>query len=614
MRPRSLIAPVLLGWAILGAGVAGAAPKLVPVQTLETKAPKRAFVVTATGGPEVTAESFQVFENGNPVRNLTVRPQSGGLQQAIVFDASNSMRGAPFRAATTATRELVRNAPAGVRMSVYAFNHSTKRLVDFDTDPEVAATAVDGARMAEGTFLYDAVKQAARDLAKQPAGTRTIVAISDGADSGSAASLEEATKAARDAGVKVFTIGLASPQFDKRSLVGLADRTSGTYSEAPNAAALARLETSLVESLSRRWVVSWESNVTAPGATAQASIQAPGYGEAGVSYAVPTVRVVKHAPTFWDSGVATGTAIALAAVLAFIAAILVLRPNRQTIASRLSEYQMAVKARETRDGDPFEDLVEATERRMKRFAWGRTLEIELDRAGMTVRPASFVLLTGSVSLAVGLLLVLLLQSPLIFPVGALLPVLAWVRVRMKARKRLRDFGEQLPDNLTVLAQALRAGFALLQALDVVSENAAEPSKSEFRRVLAQARLGDTLEKAMEELGQRMQSREFTWVVAIVGIQGRVGGNMAEIFDSVSDSIRASQRLKRQVRALTAQGRMTQMVLTGLPFGIGALITLLNPELMNEMYSRTLGIAALVVAGGMSLLGSYVISRIIKIEI
>jgi tight adherence protein B len=185
---------------------------------------------------------------------------------------------------------------------------------------------------------------------------------------------------------------------------------------------------------------------------------------------------------------------------------------------------------------------------------------------------------------------------------------------MKARKRLRDFGEQLPDNLTVLAQALRAGFALLQALDVVSENAAEPSKSEFRRVLAQARLGDTLEKAMEELGQRMQSREFTWVVAIVGIQGRVGGNMAEIFDSVSDSIRASQRLKRQVRALTAQGRMTQMVLTGLPFGIGALITLLNPELMNEMYSRTLGIAALVVAGGMSLLGSYVISRIIKIEI
>jgi tight adherence protein B len=207
-----------------------------------------------------------------------------------------------------------------------------------------------------------------------------------------------------------------------------------------------------------------------------------------------------------------------------------------------------------------------------------------------------------------------MRSPLWLPVGVLVPLVAWRVVRFRARRRMRGFEDQLPDNLAVLSQSLRAGFSLLQALDSVADNAHEPSRSEFRRVLTQTRLGANVEAAMDELGVRMESRDFGWVIAVVSIQSRVGGNMAEILDSVGATILERQRLRRHVKALTAQGRMTQLILTCLPPGIGIIIYLLDPELMNSMLKHSLGWVLLGVAAASTLVGTYLMGKVVKVEL
>jgi tight adherence protein B len=132
--------------------------------------------------------------------------------------------------------------------------------------------------------------------------------------------------------------------------------------------------------------------------------------------------------------------------------------------------------------------------------------------------------------------------------------------------------------------------------------------------VTQVRLGGAVDVALEEVALRMGSRELGWVATAVAVHGRVGGNLAEILDTVGDAIYAQGRLRGQVRSLTAQGRMTQLVLTLLPFGLGVMLYLLNPSFMDEMLSRPIGIVVLAGAAGLNLVGSWLISRIVNIQI
>jgi tight adherence protein B len=591
---------------------AGAA-QLVKVRELPTQGAQRAFVIAGVG-PQIDLNALDVSEGGHPVRNLKVTVAKDALSLAILVDSSNSMRGAPLDTALTAAGNIVGALPANVRAAVYTFNSGVKQRVPFGSDPTAAAGALTGVTTAEGTALYDAVLQATSDLQHQNTSSRVMIVASDGADISSKSTLEEATAAANAAGVRIFTIGLDGTGFKKESLEGLATRTGGTFSRADDPSALAALQASLATSLTRQYRVSFDSNVSVPGASAHAQITAPGYQAANFSYSVPLPKVVAETPGFWQGRWARLAITALAGLGVFIAALIVLRPRKATIAERVAEYHMSVDARAARDSHFLDDLLDTTEKRLKDVEWGRRLELELDRADIALRTSQAVAIAAGSALVAGLLAALLFRSPIGLVFGLIVPFLAWQVVRYKARKRIDAFADQLPDNLAVLSQSLRAGFSLLQALDSVSDNAAEPAKSEFRRLITQTRLGSSIEAAMDELGLRMASKDFTWVCAVVSIQAKAGGNMAEILDSVGETIRQRQRLRRDMKAMSAQGRMTQGVLTALPPGVGTLIYVMAPDLMNEMLKRTAGLIVLGIAVLMTMAGGMVISKIIRIDL
>jgi tight adherence protein B len=364
----------------------------------------------------------------------------------------------------------------------------------------------------------------------------------------------------------------------------------------------------------RQYVVSWDSDLTAPGARAKTVISAPGFTAATVAYALPTMRFIAVQQGFWSTKWAHVGIVSAAGLIVFLIALMLLRPRKATLAERVAEYHMSVEARQSRESPFLDDLLERTEKRLANVDWARRLEVQLDRANLAIRTGQFVLMAGAGALLLGVLFALLFRSPVALAFGGFAPLGAWLFVNFKARKRVDAFSEQLPENLAILSQSLRAGYSLLQALDSVAENAAEPAKTEFGRVIAQTRLGASVDGAMDELALRMESKDFTWVVAVVAVQAKIGGNMAEILDSVAETILSRQRMRREIKALTAQGRMTQAVLTALPPGVGFLIYVVNPSLMNEMLDRPVGIAVLGVAAAMTAIGSMIISKIVRIDI
>ena len=199
-------------------------------------------------------------------------------------------------------------------------------------------------------------------------------------------------------------------------------------------------------------------------------------------------------------------------------------------------------------------------------------------------------------------------------IGICIPFVVRMWIRRKVDRKRRQFGEQLPDNLQVLASALRAGHSFIGALSVVVDDAPEPSRSEFRRVVADEQLGVPLEDALHVVVERMESRELEQVALVGALQRQTGGNTAEVLDRVTETIRERFELRRTVRTLTAQGRLSRWVVSLLPLFLLLVISLLNPGYMHPLFATTAGRIALVFAAVMVVAGSVVIKRIINIKV
>jgi tight adherence protein B len=212
------------------------------------------------------------------------------------------------------------------------------------------------------------------------------------------------------------------------------------------------------------------------------------------------------------------------------------------------------------------------------------------------------------------LLAMLGGSLLFGLLGLGVPFAVRAMIRRKVDRRRADFSEQLPDNLQVLASALRAGHSLVGALSVVVEDAAEPSQSEFRRVIADEQLGVSLEDALNVVARRMQSRDLEQVGLVAALQHETGGNMAEVLDRVTETIRERFEIRRIVQTLTAQGRMSRWVVSLLPVILLATISVLNPTYVEPLYKETFGRVLLAVAAVMLVTGSLVIKKIVDIKL
>ncbi|MEX0754576.1 MAG: type II secretion system F family protein [Actinomycetota bacterium] len=247
--------------------------------------------------------------------------------------------------------------------------------------------------------------------------------------------------------------------------------------------------------------------------------------------------------------------------------------------------------------------------------FGVSLDAKLEQSGLPLRGGEFVVVTVLAAFGGGVLSVVL-GVPVVL--AALLAVAAgaipYVIVRRAISKRDTKLQEQLPDVLTILASSLRAGHSFLQALDTVAKEIDEPAAAEFNRVVAEIRLGRASEEALDAMAERIGVEDFTWAVLAINIQREVGGNLAEILDTVAMTIRERQEIRRDITTLTTEGRLSAVVLIAMPFVIAAYMGLVNPDYIGLLFTTTLG--WVLVAGAVVLMGVGVVwmRKVIDIDV
>lgn len=238
----------------------------------------------------------------------------------------------------------------------------------------------------------------------------------------------------------------------------------------------------------------------------------------------------------------------------------------------------------------------------------------LVKANVPVKPAEalFLYLLGVI---VGLALGAIIGGPVGAIIGGVLfLVVPVVVLRSKADRRNRAFDAQLPDMLQMLAATLRSGFSLLQGLDSVARQIAEPMGGELRTTVAEIRLGRSLTDAMADAGKRVGSTDFDWVVSAVRIQSEIGGNLAELLDVVAETMKARTRLRREIRVLTAQNRIATAMLGVMPVVMLVILDVLNPGYISPFIHSGAGHLLLGAAAVLILLGLLWLRKIVDIEV
>lgn len=301
---------------------------------------------------------------------------------------------------------------------------------------------------------------------------------------------------------------------------------------------------------------------------------------------------------------------------------LAVNASKRELAQRMKTY--TAKAGElNRTANPVEQLRNFDWKTLfqevsKMFAaksFTRKMEIELMRADIPLRGEEFIMINVLVMAGLGLPLTLITRNAIVgwFGVvaGFVIPRMIVKRIKLK---RIHKFNSQIGDVLVVMSNSLRAGFSFLQALEMVSREMPTPIAEEFTRTLREMNLGTPTEEALLNLTTRIESEDLDLVITAVLIQRQVGGNLAEVLDGISHTIRERIRIKGEIKTLTAQGRISGIIVGALPLVIGLVLSVINPKYIGALFINPVGWAMLT-AGAISMtVGIALIKKIVDIKI
>lgn len=299
------------------------------------------------------------------------------------------------------------------------------------------------------------------------------------------------------------------------------------------------------------------------------------------------------------------------------------RRSRATISKRMRYYaegaeageSLPQEAEETNLGDRLMEIVRGIAKKLRSIRRAEGLDLKMQQAGLPILGSEYLVMAFFGAVLAGVVTMLLTMNPMtavLVGVGAVFAEWAYILWRIEHRRKA--FVNQLGDCLVTVANAMRAGFSFLQAMEIVAKEMPPPISEEFGRTIHEMNLGARMEDVMEEMDRRVGSPDFSLVVTAVLIQRQVGGNLSQILDTISDTINDRIRMRREVLALTAQGRFSGWILAALPFAVAAALSFMNPGYLNPLFENEIGRMAVVGAIVLILIGFFVIQRIVDIEI
>jgi tight adherence protein B len=589
------------------------------------------LVVSTQEAVALDIGDVELLENGVAVDVADVYPLGvgiGGVDAVLAIDVSNSMRGGALSTALAAARTFLAGVPASMPLGVLTFSDQPVVLSPVTTDRASVEQAVAsiGGSTSSGTALFDAVGQAAALFEPGAETQHNLILVTDGRNTTGATDLTEAVATAREARMHVFTVGLASPDTDETTLRTLAIETGATYA-AISAAELGSVYAGLASEFTRQYVVEYRSKAPLA-APVTVELRLP-VGSATIGFLAPGITQLpaethgaKERLSIWTEPIVMGVVVGLTFLTVVALGLLVLgfdarRRRERRLRSRLVPVVDAGNPEDAYRPDRttfIPDRVADVAERLAGSGAGERLSRRLEHAGWALRGGEFLSIVAISAVLSGLL-----GSVAIDLVGALLGVVLGVTVpfallsRATARRQAA-IQAQLADTLMVIASSMRAGHSFLQSLDSAAKEIDDPAAGELGRVLTEIRLGRDIDDALEALVSRVGSQDLEWAVTAIKIQRKTGGNLAEVLETVAKTIRERETLRRQVRVLSAEGRISVIVLTVLPILIAVYLMLVNPEYLKTLTTTTPGIIISSVAGVLMAFGYLWMRKIVRLNV
>lgn len=635
MRLAPVVASGALLLGIVASGTAAVAADEITIDHVQSEDGKVSLLLGVDGipaGDEPDLGTVAVTVNGEQVEASAETIEGGQVERTtvLVLDASNSMKGEKLRAATNAIDAFLAAAPDDVQIGLVTFAGRVQQTISPTTDHQSIVDELARVELKPGTKMYDAVAEGVALAGEE--GARSLLVLSDGADTGSATTIDELSTTASGAGVVVDVVALAQSAEQQATLDGLATAAGGRVISA-EAAALSSVFSAQAEALASQVLVTFDLPQGVSGEqTVETSLSAGGttftdsafvsLASSGSNSSAPQV-ITPSEPIIGRSGFLLGLlafGLGVAGVLAFAVGG---AASKSLSEQRLGSYfaqggagsrgAMSTRGKSKAQGSLKDTAVDLAGQVVKGDFEDR-LGKRLAGAGSSLKPAEWLLLHAAIALTAGLVgLVLMggLLMVLAFMAGVVVP---WFWLKRKHSKRLAAFNAQLAETLTLMAGGLSAGLSLPQAVDTVVREGHQPMAGELGRALIEQRLGIPIEETLDNVAERMESEDFSWVVMAIRIQREVGGNLAELLNTVSETLRDREYLRRQVRVLSAEGRFSGYVLTALPVGLFIYMLLFKGDFVEPLYTTGMGYVLLGIAVAMLAGGGFVMSRLTKIKV
>jgi tight adherence protein B len=582
--------------------------------------------------------NVEVSVNGTPasVSNpIPLARSSLGAETILVID--NSVRAEDLLDEfISAATDYVRRAPDREQIGVYTTGGGANLRIGLSSSHDRTIEAIQGivASNDEGK-LWDGVRGAALDLKNGDGGRTNLIMFIGSGDGGSLTSVATARGAVLAANASAFVIAREHEDVPLDALANVASVSiAGGMAATTDQALIASYGGSVSDLIGGTYVVPFRFDDLTGGQSLTVVVDGT---RVDASYIAGAVTSGASLEPYVDSGsgglpfLQGETAKTLGLVFGAIAAALgawavaaMFQKDPSGLNSVLQAYADPYGAAAPEDGEEgsgfaknllLKRAVEITESFAERQGFLVRTENALERADLPLRAGEALTVYAGIvltSLVVGLLLGgTLIVALILGAIGTMIPPAA---VNFMAGRRKKAFLAQLPDTLQLLSSTLKAGYSFMQGVEAVSQEVADPMGNELRRVVTEAQLGRPVEEALDASAERMDSPDFAWAVMAVRIQREVGGNLSELLLTVSETMTARERLRRDVAALTAEGKMSAIVLGALPILLGFAMYVMNPEYIGTLFEESIGKVLLVISVISVLIGFAWMKKIIDIDI
>lgn len=644
-RTRTRAVAALLAGVLLVAGVLQVSVAAAQDDTEAAPAPPELLLVNTVGDPYVIVRSGSepsevTISVGDTEADsdaaIAIASSDLPIQTAIVIDNSAAAE-AHLDSFVSAAAAYVRGAGDNEQIQVWTTGGVPRLRVGLNAEHDRTEGIVDGIVTAAGaSLLYDAVRNAALELDGTGPGTTNVIVFAGAIDGGSVSTAGEARGAVQAADASAFAVAATDTVIGAmQSLVS--STYGGAFAATDVSSEIAGYGNSVSQVVNNTWVIPFSAEEVGTNNQITVAIDGTSIRATYTSGSTSAGRALAPFAELGNTGVPgfgflagdTGRLLglvfgALAAGLGAYSIVLLLQKDESGLTSVLQAYNDPHANAAAAEADEemalsknaiLKRAVQITEDLAERRGFLTRLEGTLERADLPLRGGEALTAAGAITVGfalVGLLMSGSLGGMLVFAVmGGLVPGFL---VRFKASRRQKAFMSQLPDTLNLLSSTLKAGYSFLQGVEAVSKEIDDPMGSELRRIVTEAQLGRPLEDAMDASAERMDSPDFAWAVMAVKIQREVGGNLSELLLTVSETMTERERLRRDVATLTAEGKMSAIVLGLLPILLGMAMWAINPDYINTLFTDSLGKVLLGASIFAALAGFAWMKKIINIDI